>query len=133
MAWSSCSKPPVSIAQWMPHSFGAFSSHHQRPARFGSPGWIARVQGAPPIEAELLDQVERLLREPARVDAEEADLRIDLVGHVEEGHPVVLEGGRDGDARREALQCPLEHGLGLLALERDRELARLELVEELDA
>ena len=50
IACSSCSKPPVSIAQWMPHSFGAFVSHHQRPARVASPGAIARVQGAQPIE-----------------------------------------------------------------------------------
>ncbi len=34
-ACSSCSRPPLSIAQWMPHSFGAFVSHHQRPARLG--------------------------------------------------------------------------------------------------
>ena len=50
IACSSCSKPPVSIAQCMPHSFGAFVSHHQRPARAGSPGAIARVQGAQPID-----------------------------------------------------------------------------------
>ena len=50
IAWSSCSKPPVSIAQCMPHSFGAFDSHHHRPARVGSPGAIARVQGEQPIE-----------------------------------------------------------------------------------
>ena len=50
IAWSSCSKPPVSIEQCMPHSFGASVSHHQRPARAGSPGAIARVQGAQPIE-----------------------------------------------------------------------------------
>ncbi len=49
-ACSSCSKPPVSIAQWMPHSFGAFVSHHQRPARDCSPGATARVHGAQPIE-----------------------------------------------------------------------------------
>ena len=35
IACSSCSKPPVSIAQCMPHSFGASVSHHQRPARTG--------------------------------------------------------------------------------------------------
>src|SRR5438552_13931504 len=83
--------------------------------------------------AQLLDELEGLLREPARVDAEEADLGIDLVGHVEQGHAVVLERRRDGDARREALHRPLEHGLRLLALERNRELAGLELVDELDA
>src|SRR2546422_237176 len=49
-ACSSCSKPPVSMAQWIPHSFGAFSSHHQRPVRAGAPGAIARVQGAQPID-----------------------------------------------------------------------------------
>ena len=47
IAFSSCSKPPCSIEQCMPHSFGAFDSHHQRPARSSSSGPIARVHGAP--------------------------------------------------------------------------------------
>jgi hypothetical protein len=34
----------------MPHSFGAFDSHHQRPARLASPAEIARVHGAQPID-----------------------------------------------------------------------------------
>ena len=50
IACSSCSSPPVSTAQWMPHSFGAFTSHHQRPSRPDSPSAIARVHGAQPIE-----------------------------------------------------------------------------------
>ena len=50
MAWSSCSNPPVSIAQCMPHSFGAPVSHHQRPARTGSPSATGRVQGWQPID-----------------------------------------------------------------------------------
>ncbi len=33
-----------------PHSFFSSCSHHQRPARSGSPGATARVQGAQPIE-----------------------------------------------------------------------------------
>ena len=45
----SCSKPPVSRGQWMPHSLGAFVSHHQRPARASSPSAVARVQGAQPM------------------------------------------------------------------------------------
>jgi hypothetical protein len=49
-ACSSCSRPPLSIEQWIPHSFGAFDSHHQRPARDGSSGLIARVHGAHPID-----------------------------------------------------------------------------------
>ena len=49
-ARSSCSSPPVSIAQWMPHSFGAPVSHHQRPARRSSPFCVGRVHGAQPIE-----------------------------------------------------------------------------------
>ena len=49
MAFSSCSKPPCSIEQCMPHSLGAFVSHHQRPARSSSPSPIARVQGAQPM------------------------------------------------------------------------------------
>ena len=35
-AVSSCSKPPVSIEQCIPHSFGAPVSHHQRPERGSS-------------------------------------------------------------------------------------------------
>ena len=50
IAWSSCSNPPVSIEQCIPHSLGAPVSHHQRPARVGSPGAIARVQGLQPID-----------------------------------------------------------------------------------
>jgi hypothetical protein len=35
-----------------PHSFLASSSHHQRPARSGSPTRTARVQGAQPIDGK---------------------------------------------------------------------------------
>ena len=35
-----------------PHSRPQSLSHHHRPARMSSPGWIARVQGAQPIEGE---------------------------------------------------------------------------------
>src|SRR5580700_2994345 len=38
-----------SAAKWMPHSFLASCSHHQRPARSSSPGSTARVQGAQPM------------------------------------------------------------------------------------
>ena len=43
-------EPPCSIEQCIPHSFGAFDSHHQRPARFGSPAATGRVHGAQPID-----------------------------------------------------------------------------------
>ena len=43
---SSCSKPPVSMEQCMPHSLGAPCSHHQRPARGSSPAVVGRVQHA---------------------------------------------------------------------------------------
>src|SRR4029077_12156349 len=49
-AASSCSKPPVSIAQCIPHSFGAPVSHHQRPDRGSWPSGTARVHGAHPID-----------------------------------------------------------------------------------
>src|SRR5436309_3147924 len=42
-----------------------------------------------------------------------------------------LERGRDADARAEALDRPLEDGLGLLTLEGDRELPCFQLVEKL--
>ena len=38
------------IEQCIPHSFGASVSHHQRPARVGSSGPIARVHGVQPID-----------------------------------------------------------------------------------
>ena len=41
--------------------------------------------------------------------------------------------GRDRDARREPLDRPLEQRLRLLALELDRELARLQFVDQLDS
>src|SRR5258707_7083778 len=37
-----------------PHSLAPLRSHHQRPLRSGSPGLMARVQGAQPIEAKPL-------------------------------------------------------------------------------
>ena len=49
MAWASCSKPPVSIGQWIPHSLGAPTSHHHRPALSSSPGATGRVQGSQPM------------------------------------------------------------------------------------
>ena len=41
-----------SAATCSPHSFLSSFSHHQRPARSGSPGLIARVQGAQPMETK---------------------------------------------------------------------------------
>ena len=38
--------------EWSPHSFLLSSSHHQRPARSDSPGVIARVHGAQPMDAK---------------------------------------------------------------------------------
>src|SRR5436190_3176724 len=38
--------------QWIPHSLSVSRSHHHRPARSGSPGRIARVHGAHPIEVK---------------------------------------------------------------------------------
>eukprot|EP01022_Parablepharisma_sp_SALTPOND_P026560 TRINITY_DN643_c0_g3_i1.p1 TRINITY_DN643_c0_g3~~TRINITY_DN643_c0_g3_i1.p1 ORF type:complete len:1321 (+),score=447.37 TRINITY_DN643_c0_g3_i1:3726-7688(+) len=35
-----------------PHSLESGFSHHQRPARTSSPGWMARVQGSQPIEGQ---------------------------------------------------------------------------------
>src|SRR5205814_9593651 len=44
-------EPASSTLQWMPHSFAVSCSHHQRPARSGSPGRMGRVHGAQPIDA----------------------------------------------------------------------------------
>src|SRR5216683_879390 len=49
-AASSCSNPPVSIAQFIPHSLGAPVSHHHRPERASSPAPVARVHGAHPMD-----------------------------------------------------------------------------------
>src|SRR5699024_1151807 len=46
---ASRSKFPVEIGQFMPHSLGASSSHHQRPDRPSSPSFVCREQGAQPI------------------------------------------------------------------------------------
>ena len=40
----------VPFTGWRPHSLLSGFSHHQRPARGCSPGWMARVHGAQPIE-----------------------------------------------------------------------------------
>src|SRR5262249_57144165 len=49
------------------------------------------------------------------------------------GGEVGLNRGRDGDARREGFESPLGDRLRLPPRELDRGLARLELVEQLDA
>src|SRR5262245_5062635 len=82
--------------------------------------------------AQLLDQVVRLGRQTARVDAEDPDARIELVRHVEQRDAVDLEGRGQRDPRREALECPLEQLLRLAAFELDRELAGLEIVDQVD-
>ena len=82
--------------------------------------------------AQPLDQLVGLGGQAARVDAEDLDRRVELVGHVEQRDAVDLERGRERDPRREALERPLEQLLRLLALELDRELARLQLVDQLD-
>src|SRR6266545_510100 len=86
----------------------------------------ARVFGAQP-----LDQLVRLVRQAAGVHGEHPDLRVEVVGHVDEGDAVDLKRGRDTEARAETIDRPLEDELRLLALELDRELARLQLVEQL--
>ena len=42
------------LGECRPHSFFSSCSHHQRPARSGSPGASARVQGAQPMERKPL-------------------------------------------------------------------------------
>ena len=97
--------------RWLcsPHSFLSSSSHHQRPARSGSPGAIARVQGAQPIEAKPLrvqridrnvvgrDIGERLLARPVeqRVELDQAALGVDA--HQRQtlrGAPIARRAGR---------------------------------------
>ena len=95
--------------------------------------------GREQIEIELrialphpLDELVRLLRQTPGVDAEQLDLRVDLVRHVQEHRAVGLEGGRDGDPRRELPDGPLEHDLRLLSFELDGQLARFQVVKQLD-
>ena len=83
--------------------------------------------------AEVFDRLVALLRQAPRVDREHLDLRIELVGEIDQDHVVGLQRGRDRDARREALEGPLEHRLRLLALELDRQLTCLQLVDQLNA
>ena len=82
--------------------------------------------------AQLLDQLVGLGGQPPGVDAEDLDARVELVRHVEQRDPVDLEGGGERDPRREALQRPLEQLLRLATLELDRELAGLEVVDQVD-
>ena len=49
--WASVFEPSSPTLQWIPHSLSVSDSHHQRPARSLSPGWIGRVHGAQPIDA----------------------------------------------------------------------------------
>ena len=78
---------------------------------------------------ELLDQLERLLRQPAGVDREHSNARVDRVGHVDQGHITFLERGRDRQRVAEVVERPGEHVLRLLSLELDRQLARFQVVE----
>ena len=64
IACSSCSSPPVSTAQWMPHSFGAFASHHQRPSRPASPG-RDRARARRAADRGVAAVVERVVRDVA--------------------------------------------------------------------
>src|SRR3954451_6919509 len=84
------------------------------------------------VRTELRDQVVRLLRQAAGVDGEDGDRRIDPVRHVDDRDAVDLERGRDADARAEALDRPLEDLVRLRAFELDRQLAGLQLVNELE-
>jgi hypothetical protein len=79
--------------------------------------------------AQLLDRVERLRRQPPGVDAEDANLRVDRVRHVEEDDAVDLERGRERNLRRESFERPGDDLFRLFTLERDRQFARLQLVE----
>src|SRR5581483_1972116 len=81
--------------------------------------------------AHLLDQLERLLGQPAGVDREHLHVRVERVRHVDQDGAVDLERRGDRDSRREPLERPLEQRLRLLALELDRELAGLEIVQHL--
>jgi hypothetical protein len=94
--------------------------------RLDEPEPESRIAGAEPV-----CELERLRGQPARVDAEHRDRGIDLVGHVDQDDAVDLERGRDGEPRREPVDRPLEERLGLLPLERNRELARFALVDQL--
>ena len=81
--------------------------------------------------AQLLDEIERRLRQPSRVHGEDAYVRVEPVGHVEQRHVALLEGGGEREPLAESLQRPGEEILRLLALELDRQLAGLEVVQQL--
>src|SRR6185436_2822285 len=83
-------------------------------------------------QADRVRQVVGLLRQAPGVNAEHAHVRANASSHVDKDATVDLKSGRDRNAV-EALECPFEHRLRLLALELDRELAGLQLVEQLRA
>ena len=83
--------------------------------------------------AQLLDEVERLLRQPAGVDREDAHVRVDRVRHVDQRDVALLERGREREPLAEALERPLEQLPRLAALELDRQLAGLQVVDQVGA
>ena len=83
--------------------------------------------------SQLLDEVVGLLGQPARVDREDPDDRVDAVGHVDQRDIAVLERRRQGEPVPEAADRPLEDVPGLETLELDRQLPRLEIVQQLGA
>src|SRR4051812_4198473 len=109
-----------------------------RPLPLDESPQLARIRGEqlqPQLRVALADRVRevvRLLREASGVNAEHAHVRADPCGHVDQDATVDLECGRDRNAVK-TLECPLEHRLGLLALEFHRQLAGLELIEQLRA
>src|SRR5437763_3187106 len=82
--------------------------------------------------AEAVGELMCLVGEATRLDGEDLDLRVELVRHVDQHDAVDLERRRDRDPAAEALDAPLDHGLRLLAFELDRELSRLEFVQQFE-
>ena len=56
--------------------------------------------------AHAPDHVERLGREAAGVDGEDADRGVETGGHVDDGHALILEGSDDGEAPAPGLNGP---------------------------
>jgi len=72
----------------------------------------------------------RGLGEPPRVHGDNAEVTSELVGHVEDDHPVHLERGHDGHVVAEGVQPPADHVLWILVIKLQGYLPNLQVVKD---
>src|SRR5579875_1588402 len=82
------------------------------------------------VLADAVDHLVGLGGQPPGIDREDAHLRIDPPGHIQDGHAVHLKARADGDPRAKGLQRPANDLLRFLVVVQHRELSRLVLVQD---